>query len=225
MHARRRSLAHKGAPCRARHPRQCCARAPVGASACVSVCLCCVWVPALCVFASVRGAGDYTDTTVTENTRCAYPLEHIPYRPRRCEHTHAHRTRTRTRTRCCRNAKLPALTDTHLTNVILLTCDGFGVLPPVSKLTRGQACSAPPRAHRDRRWRRRHAPVRASTSRTAQAIYHFIQGYTSKMAGTEVSIFRRHACTHACTHAHAQVGISETTAAFSSCYGEPFLVW
>ena len=37
-------------------------------------------------------------------------------------------------------------------------------------------------------------------------IYHFIQGYTSKMAGTEV-------------------GISETTAAFSSCYGEPFLVW
>ena len=39
-----------------------------------------------------------------------------------------------------------------------------------------------------------------------QVIYHFIQGYTSKMAGTEV-------------------GISETTAAFSSCYGEPFLVW
>ena len=69
------------------------------------------------------------------------------------------------------------------------------------------------------------AAARASTSRTAQAIYHFIQGYTSKMAGTEVSIFRRHACTHACTHAHAQVGISETTAAFSSWYGEPFLVW
>jgi len=95
---------------------------------------------------------DYTDTTVTENTRCAYPLEYIP------------------------NAKIPALTDTHPTNVILLTCDGFGVLPPVSKLTR------------------------------EQVIYHFIQGYTSKMAGTEV-------------------GISETTAAFSSCYGEPFLVW
>ena len=195
-----------------------CARAWVRASSCACA--------RVCVRYPVgRSAGDCTDTTVTENPRCAYPLEHIPYRPRRCEHTHAHRTRTRTRTRCCRNAKLPALTDTHLTNVILLTCDGFGVLPPVSKLTRGQACSAPPRAHRDRRWRRRHAPVRASTSRTAQAIYHFIQGYTSKMAGTEVSIFRRHACTHACTHAHAQVGISETTAAFSSCYGEPFLVW
>ena len=148
-----------------------------------------------------------------------HPVPPAPLRVHpRASHTHAH-------TRCCRNAKLPALTDTHLTNVILLTCDGFGVLPAVSKLTRGQACSAPPRAHRDRRWRRRHAPVRASTSRTAQAIYHFIQGYTSKMAGTEVSIFRRHACTHACTHAHAQVGISETTAAFSSCYGEPFLVW
>jgi ATP-dependent phosphoenolpyruvate carboxykinase len=150
---------------------------------------------------------------------------HVRACPRRCEHTHAHRTHTHTRTRCCRNAKLPALTDTHPTNVILLTCDGFGVLPPVTKLTREQARSAPPRAHRDRRWRRWHAPVRANTSRTAQVIYHFIQGVHLQDGGTEVGISRTRARTHARTHAHAQVGISETTAAFSSCYGEPFLVW
>jgi phosphoenolpyruvate carboxykinase (ATP) len=60
--------------------------------------------------------------------------------------------------------------------VVLLTCDGFGVLPPVSRLTR------------------------------EQVIYHFISGYTSKMAGTEE-------------------GITKPVAAFSSCYGEPFLVW
>jgi len=94
---------------------------------------------------------DYTDISITENTRCAYPLEHIA------------------------NAKLPAL-GRHPNHVILLTCDGFGVLPPVSKLSK------------------------------EQVIYHFISGYTSKMAGTEE-------------------GISKPTAAFSSCYGEPFLVW
>ena len=54
--------------------------------------------------------------------------------------------------------------------------DGYGVLPPVSKLSK------------------------------AQVIYHFIQGYTSKMAGTEE-------------------GITKPVAAFSACYGEPFLVW
>ena len=64
----------------------------------------------------------------------------------------------------------------HPNHVILLTCDGYGVLPPVSKLTK------------------------------AQVIYHFIQGYTSKMAGTEE-------------------GITKPVAAFSACYGEPFLVW
>jgi phosphoenolpyruvate carboxykinase (ATP) len=104
------------------------------------------------VFDPLTRQPDYTNISITENTRCAYPLEYIP------------------------NAKIPAVTTTHPTNVILLTCDGFGVLPPVSKLTR------------------------------EQVIYHFIQGYTSKMAGTEV-------------------GIAQTTAAFSSCYGEPFLVW
>ena len=94
---------------------------------------------------------DYDDISITENTRCAYPLEFIP------------------------NAKLPAV-GRHPNHVILLTCDGYGVLPLVSKLTK------------------------------AQVIYHFIQGYTSKMAGTEE-------------------GITKPVAAFSACYGEPFLVW
>jgi len=96
-------------------------------------------------------AVDYDDISITENTRCAYPLEFIP------------------------NAKLPAI-GTHPNHVILLTCDGFGCLPPVSRLTK------------------------------AQVIYHFISGYTSKMAGTEQ-------------------GITKPVAAFSACYGEPFLVW
>jgi len=94
---------------------------------------------------------DYEDTSITENTRCAYPLEFIA------------------------NAKIPGLGG-HPNHVILLTCDGFGVLPPVSRLTK------------------------------AQVIYHFISGYTSKMAGTEE-------------------GITKPVAAFSACFGEPFLVW
>ena len=94
---------------------------------------------------------DYDDISITENTRCAYPLEYIP------------------------NAKLPAI-GSHPNHVILLTCDGYGVLPPVSRLNK------------------------------AQVVYHFIQGYTSKMAGTEE-------------------GITKPVAAFSACYGEPFLVW
>jgi len=94
---------------------------------------------------------DYDDISITENTRCSYPLEFIS------------------------NAKLPALGG-HPNNVILLTCDGYGVLPPVSRLSK------------------------------EQVIYHFISGYTSKMAGTEE-------------------GITKPVAAFSACYGEPFLVW
>jgi len=94
---------------------------------------------------------DYDDISLTENTRCAYPLEFIP------------------------NAKLPAV-GSHPNHVILLTCDGYGVLPPVSRLSK------------------------------AQVVYHFIQGYTSKMAGTEE-------------------GVTKPVAAFSACYGEPFLVW
>ena len=103
------------------------------------------------VFDEATREVDYDDLSITENTRCAYELAAIP------------------------NAKLPALGN-HPRAVVLLTCDGFGVLPPVSKLTR------------------------------EQVIYHFISGYTSKMAGTEE-------------------GITKPVATFSACFGEPFLVW
>ncbi|RZC47017.1 hypothetical protein C5167_039976 [Papaver somniferum] len=72
---------------------------------------------------------DYTDKSVTENTRAAYPIEYIP------------------------NAKIPCVSP-HPKNVILLSCDAFGVLPPVSKLNLGQT------------------------------MYHFISGYTALVAGT-----------------------------------------
>ncbi|KAK1443102.1 PEP crbxkin [Babesia gibsoni] len=77
---------------------------------------------------------DYSDCSITENTRCAYPLHHIP------------------------NVMIPAMVDRHPTNIILLTCDVFGVIPPVSKLN------------------------------IEQAMYHFVSGYTSKVVGTEVGI-------------------------------------
>jgi phosphoenolpyruvate carboxykinase (ATP) len=94
---------------------------------------------------------DFHDTSITQNTRGAYPIEFI------------------------RNAKIPCVTG-HPTDVIFLTCDAFGVLPPVSKLT------------------------------PAQAMYHFISGYTAKVAGTEM-------------------GVTEPQATFSPCFGGPFLVW
>lgn len=93
---------------------------------------------------------DYDDATLTENTRCAYPIEYIP------------------------NAKIPCISDSHPTNIILLTCDASGVLPAISKLDRGQT------------------------------MFHFISGYTSKMAGTED-------------------GVTEPQATFSACFGQPFL--
>jgi phosphoenolpyruvate carboxykinase (ATP) len=74
---------------------------------------------------------DYDDVSITENTRCAYPIEYIP------------------------NAKIPCIANKQPNNIIMLCCDAFGVLPPVSKLT------------------------------PAQANYHFIAGYTSKTPGTE----------------------------------------
>jgi phosphoenolpyruvate carboxykinase (ATP) len=96
-------------------------------------------------------AVDFTDTRITENTRGAYPIEFI------------------------RNARIPCVAG-HPTDIIFLTCDAFGVLPPVSRLT------------------------------PAQAMYHFISGYTAKVAGTEV-------------------GVKEPSATFSPCFGGPFLVW
>lgn len=93
---------------------------------------------------------DYDDATLTENTRCAYPIEYIP------------------------NAKIPCVSEGHPTNIILLTCDARGVLPAISKLDRGQT------------------------------MFHFISGYTSKMAGTED-------------------GVTEPQATFSACFGQPFL--
>lgn len=94
---------------------------------------------------------DFTDTSITENTRGAYPIEFI------------------------RSAKIPCVAG-HPTDVIFLTCDAFGVLPPVSALS------------------------------PAHAMYHFISGYTAKVAGTEV-------------------GVTEPEATFSPCFGGPFLVW
>jgi phosphoenolpyruvate carboxykinase (ATP) len=94
---------------------------------------------------------DYADTSITENTRGAYPINFI------------------------RNARVPSMAG-HPTDIIFLTCDAFGVLPPVSSLS------------------------------PAQAMYHFMSGYTAKVAGTEV-------------------GVKDPTATFSPCFGGPFLVW
>jgi phosphoenolpyruvate carboxykinase (ATP) len=102
------------------------------------------------VFDPVTRVVDYDDATLTENTRCAYPIEYIE------------------------NTKIPCISDNHPSNIILLTCDARGVLPPISKLT------------------------------TEQTMFHFISGYTSKMAGTEQ-------------------GITEPQATFSSCFAQPFL--
>jgi phosphoenolpyruvate carboxykinase (ATP) len=92
---------------------------------------------------------DLEDASLTENTRAAYPIPHIP-----------------NATRTGRGG--------HPENIIFLTADAFGVIPPVSRLT------------------------------TAQAMYHFISGYTAKVAGTES-------------------GVTEPQATFSACFGAPFM--
>jgi phosphoenolpyruvate carboxykinase (ATP) len=92
---------------------------------------------------------DLDDDTITENTRAAYPIEMIP------------------------NARLDGRGG-HPKNLIMLTADAFGVLPPVAKLT------------------------------AEQAMYHFLSGYTAKVAGTEK-------------------GVTEPQATFSACFGSPFL--
>jgi phosphoenolpyruvate carboxykinase (ATP) len=94
---------------------------------------------------------DFGNTSITQNTRGAYPIEFI------------------------KNARVPCVAG-HPTDVIFLTCDAFGVLPPVSRLN------------------------------PAQAMYHFISGYTAKVAGTEM-------------------GVTEPQATFSPCFGGPFLLW
>lgn len=86
---------------------------------------------------------DYSDKSITENTRASYPIEFIP------------------------NAKIPCV-GPHPKNVILLACDAFGVLPPVSKLT------------------------------LAQTMYHFISGYTALVAGTEEGVKEPRATFSAC---------------------------
>ncbi|HSH41175.1 MAG TPA: phosphoenolpyruvate carboxykinase [Arenicellales bacterium] len=92
---------------------------------------------------------DLSDNKLTENTRGSYPISQIP------------------------NAS-DSGRGGHPTNIVFLTCDAFGVLPPVAKLS------------------------------PAQAMYHFINGYTAKVAGTEK-------------------GVNEPTPNFSPCYGGPFL--
>ncbi|WOL08080.1 phosphoenolpyruvate carboxykinase [Canna indica] len=86
---------------------------------------------------------DYSDKSVTENTRASYPIQYIP------------------------NAKIPCI-GPHPKNVILLACDAFGVLPPISKLT------------------------------LPQTMYHFISGYTALVAGTEEGIKEPQATFSAC---------------------------
>lgn len=92
---------------------------------------------------------DYADDSITPNTRVSYPLHHIP------------------------GAVTPSLGE-HPTDVFFLTCDAFGVLPPLARLDKGQA------------------------------MYHFLSGYTAKVAGTEA-------------------GVVEPQTTFSACFGAPFL--
>lgn len=96
-------------------------------------------------------AVDYTDVSITQNTRASYPIDFID------------------------NIQMPCVAG-HPKNIIFLTCDAFGVLPPVSKLT------------------------------PEQASYHFISGYTAKVAGTEM-------------------GVTEPQATFSACFGAAFMLW
>lgn len=85
----------------------------------------------------------YTDSSITENTRAAYPIEHIP------------------------KAKIPCVAK-HPRNIIMLTCDAFSILPPVSRLS------------------------------IPQAMYHFISGYTAKISGTEEGVLEPTATFSSC---------------------------
>lgn len=92
---------------------------------------------------------DFSNTDISQNTRVSYPLKHVD--------------------KICS----PSI-GIHPKNIFFLTCDAFGVLPPISKLS------------------------------SAQAMYHFMSGYTAKVAGTEM-------------------GVKEPQAVFSACFGAPFM--
>jgi len=94
---------------------------------------------------------DYSDISITQNTRASYPIDYIE------------------------NVQIPCMAG-HPSHVIFLTADAFGVLPPISKLT------------------------------PEQASYHFISGYTAKVAGTEM-------------------GVTEPQATFSANFGAAFMMW
>lgn len=96
-----------------------------------------------------NGTVDFANTSITQNTRVSYPIHHID------------------------NIKVPSV-GKNPKNIFFLTADAFGVLPPISKLTPGQAA------------------------------YHFISGYTAKVAGTEA-------------------GVTEPMPSFSACFGAPFM--
>ena len=96
-----------------------------------------------------NGEVDFEDTSITQNTRVSYPIDHIE------------------------NIKEDSI-GKNPKNIFFLTADAFGVLPPISKLTPGQAA------------------------------YHFISGYTAKVAGTEA-------------------GVTEPLPSFSACFGAPFM--
>jgi phosphoenolpyruvate carboxykinase (ATP) len=101
------------------------------------------------VWDPVTKALDFTDDSITANMRCAYPLDAIP------------------------NASNTGLGG-HPKNIVMLTCDAFGVLPPIARLT------------------------------PAQAMVHFLSGFTAKVAGTEQ-------------------GVKDPEPTFSTCFGAPFL--
>lgn len=101
------------------------------------------------VIMDAEGNIDFADTTITPNTRVSYPITHI------------------------NNIQVPSVAG-EPKNIFFLTADAFGVLPPIAKLTPGQAA------------------------------YHFISGYTAKVAGTEA-------------------GVVEPEPSFSACFGAPFL--
>lgn len=103
------------------------------------------------VYDAMNRKVDFDSKAITENTRASYPIEYIP------------------------QVAIPCVGG-HPKNIVFLTCDAFGVLPPVSKLS------------------------------PDQAMYHFISGYTAKVAGTEM-------------------GVTEPQATFSACFGAAFMVW